>query len=68
MKLATLKEFADTHFTPGSRPTMPRLRRMAESGDIPAKRIGARWFVDLEQMQQDHADGSDELLRAILSS
>ena len=63
MKLASLREYAETYYTPKSRPSMPRLRRMAERGDIPAVRQGSRWFVDIHQL--DEAD-PDVLLRRIL--
>ncbi len=63
MKLASLKEFAEDFYTPKSRPTMPRLRRMAERGDIPAVRQGSRWFVDLHQLEEPDPD---VLLKRIL--
>lgn len=53
MKLATLREYQETHFTPGSQPSMDRLRRLAKAGQIPAVRQGKRWFVDIDRVEHD---------------
>ena len=63
MKLASLKEFAEKYYTVASRPSLPRLRRMAERGDIPGVRQGARWFVDIDRLENP---GPDELIRRVM--
>lgn len=65
MKLASLKEFAEKYYTVASRPSLPRLRRMAQRGDIPGVLQGSRWFIDIDQLDEPDAD---VLLRRILSA
>ena len=67
MKLASLAEYRETHYTERSRPTIPTLRRMAERGDIPAVRQGSRWFVDLDKL--DSTDSTaDKYFRKIMTA
>ncbi|HNP65493.1 MAG TPA: hypothetical protein PKH39_16290 [Woeseiaceae bacterium] len=63
MRLATLGEYREDYYTPKSRPSMDRLRRLASNGDIPAVRQGKRWFVDIDKVENDDAD---ELFERIL--
>ncbi len=65
MKLASLKEYAESYYTPGSRPSMERLRRLASRGDIPAVRQGSRWFIDIDKVEHDDVDA---LVEKILCS
>ncbi len=64
MKLASLREYAEKYYTVTSRPSLPRLRRMAERGDIPGVRQGSRWFVDIDQIDEPDPD---VLLQRILT-
>ena len=68
MKLASLREYAETYYTEKSRPTLQTLRRMAERGDFPAIRVGTRWFVDIERFEADHESTADQYYRKIMSA
>lgn len=67
MRLVSLREYLDRSFEPGSRPTLKTGRRMIERGEIPAsaaRRIGQRWFVDLDVVEKDEID---DLVNGVLN-
>ena len=68
MKLASLREFGETYYTEKSRPSPARLRRMAERGDIPAIRVGTRWFVDIERFEANNLSTAERYFRKIMSA
>jgi hypothetical protein len=65
MRLASLKEYREEYYTARSRPSIARLRRLAEKGHIPAVKQGARWFVDIDKVEHDDTDA---LVEKILCS
>jgi hypothetical protein len=46
MKLMTLKEWADTMFTPKSRPSRNTLYEWINNGDLPVRQIGLQYYVE----------------------
>ena len=49
MKLMTLKEWADTMFTPKSRPSRNTLYEWINSGDLPVRQIGRQYYVEVDE-------------------
>lgn len=48
MKLMSLSEWAEKRFTPASRPTNRTLTELCCNGDLPARKVGRKWFIDIE--------------------
>jgi hypothetical protein len=46
----TLKEYAETYFSEGSRPTYRTVWRWVSQGRLPAKRIGKLLFIDTNKL------------------
>lgn len=53
MKLMTLKEWAETTFTANSRPARTTLYDWISRGDIPVRKIGRQFFVEVRENGQE---------------
>lgn len=52
MKLMTLNEWADNIFTPESKPHLNTLHKLAIRGEIPARKLGNKWYVEVDGGRQ----------------
>lgn len=53
MKLISLKWFAEKYFSEGSRPSIGTLRRWANNGALPGKRIAdGHFYVDEDKLDE----------------
>lgn len=59
-----LHEWGAETFVGDGAPFRPTLKRWAASGQIPARMIGGRWFVDLDAWE---ASTGDDLADAVLA-
>lgn len=64
MKLISVYEWRDMRFTGNRRPSDRTLRKWCENGDIPSKKIGGLWFVEL---QAEMNNTGNELVDRVLS-
>ena len=55
-KLMSIAEWSKTRFTPESIPVRQTVAKWCSDGDIPAKQIGNKWFILIEQEQQETGD------------
>jgi len=60
-----LEHFLDERFDPRSRPSMRTARSWCEHNQLPARKVGRNWFVDLEAFD---AGSDDEIVNRILSA
>lgn len=51
-KLISISEYRDLRFTGSRRPAASTLRRWIEGGELPGRRIGGCYFVDLDAEQK----------------
>jgi len=49
MKLIKLDQFRKDYFAEGSRPALKTIRRQIKSGEIPGKKIGKVYYVDMDK-------------------
>ncbi|MBB1489479.1 helix-turn-helix domain-containing protein [Oceanospirillum sediminis] len=54
-KLMPLKEWQAERFA-GQGPTLCTIRRWCQNGQLPARKIGSQWFIDLEAESQQTPD------------
>lgn len=52
MKLMTLAEWADSMFTPKSKPHINTLHKLIMRGEIPARKLGNKWYVEVDGGRQ----------------
>ena len=51
-RLMLLSEYRETRFTPGSRPSINTLKRWINDGELPGKRIGGLYYVEVDTESQ----------------
>lgn len=64
MRQITPAEYRERFFSPESRPTIRTVRRWCDRGLLPAKRIGANWYIDVDRLDSDE---TDPLVKKILT-
>lgn len=62
MRLTSIPRFLKQYFEPGSEPCARTVRRGIERGDIPGRKVGGQWFVDLHLFES----GNDPLVARVL--
>lgn len=65
--LVTPNSWLDKRFgNAKDRPSASSVRRWAEAGELPAKKIGGRWFIDIDaEMNSTGNDLVDKVLNAL---
>lgn len=63
-QLVKLSTFIEQHFHVSSRPERATVKSWIDSGEVPGRRIGRDYYVDLDQFEVAQ---EDEMLRAILN-
>ena len=63
MRLSTIEKFQKRYFEAGSEPCARTVRRGIERGDIPGRKIGGTWYVDLHLFEAT----DDPLVARVLS-
>ncbi len=48
MKLMTVDEYLATHYTPNSRPSRRSLIQQVKRGDMPGKKFGKYYYIDVD--------------------
>lgn len=66
-KLVSINDWISSRFeTP---PSLRTVRRWCDNGDIPAKKIGKRWFIEAnKELQQESPPSVDELVNRVLKA
>jgi len=64
MRLTSIPKFQRRYFEPGSEPCARTVRRGIERGDIPGRKVGGQWFVDLHLFEA----AGDPLVARVLGS
>lgn len=66
MRLISISRFraTTTLFEPGSIPTAATLREWIDSDEIPGKRIGGKYYIDLDELDTTE----DQLVAAVLTA
>lgn len=54
MKLIRIEEFANRYFDAACKPTLRTIRYWCEQGELPARRIGKPWYVDIDLFEHTH--------------
>lgn len=54
MKLIRIEEFANRYFDAACKPTLRTVRYWCEQGELPARRIGKPWYVDIDLFERTH--------------
>jgi len=67
MKLMKLTEWADSMFTPGSRPHVNTLHKWVTQGEIPARKIGNKWFVEVSDGKVTPVSGYEKARTKFIS-
>lgn len=61
----TLEEFKVRYFGDSKHPSLSTLRRLADKGDIPTRRLGKRYFVDSVAFEADGNPVLEKVLRDV---
>jgi len=49
-----IEEFAQRYFDETCRPALRTVRYWCEQGELPARRIGKPWYVDIDLFERTH--------------
>lgn len=52
MKLMKATKFRTEHFAPGSEPSMNTLKKLIDEGELPGRKMGSIYYVDLDKLNQ----------------
>ncbi|MCG5512773.1 hypothetical protein [Ectothiorhodospira shaposhnikovii] len=63
-RLMLVSEYRHLRFTPGSRPSINTLKKWIREGELPGKRLGNLYYVEVEA--EASAATEDELINRIL--
>lgn len=66
--LITLEEFKERYFGESKHPSLSTLRRLAGKGAIPNKRVGKRYFVDVNAFDANGNHVLEKVLRDVARS
>ncbi len=64
MNLMKATKFRTEYFAKGSEPDMKTLKRCIDEGDLPGRRIGTIYYVDLDKLHQTGNPLVDKVLAA----
>lgn len=64
----TLEEFKTKYFGESKHPSLSTLRRLADKGEIPNRRLGKRYFVDVAAFEADGNPVLEKVLRDVSRS
>lgn len=64
----TLEEFKERFFGDSKHPSLSTLRRLADKGEIPNRRLGKRYFVDVTAFEADGNPVLEKVLRDVARS
>ena len=67
MKLMKLTEWADRMFTPDSRPHVNTLHKWVVKGEIPARKIGNKWLVEVSDGKNSPVSGYEKARTKLIS-
>ena len=59
MRWVILREFAEDYFPGQRRPKIDTLRREIEDGNIPGRRFGRDYYVDVDALERTYAHPAD---------
>lgn len=67
MKLQSIENWAKEHFVPGSEPDLQRVRRLLREGELPGRKVGGKWYVDLDGFESEPLDDTDPVVNELLA-
>ena len=64
MKLMKATQFRQRYFEKGSEPDMKTLKKCIDEGELPGKRIGTIYYVDLDRLERSNNPLVNKVLAA----
>lgn len=52
MKLMKATKFRTEHFAPGSEPSINTVKKLIDEGELPGRKIGTIYYVDLDKLNR----------------
>lgn len=52
MKLMKATKFRTEHFAPGSEPSINTVKKLIDVGELPGRKIGTIYYVDLDKLNR----------------
>lgn len=68
MKLMSVKEYCQTRYTAGSRPSTKRIVKLIRDGVIPGLQQGKLFYVDLDAEERQQIIPKDDLVTRVLQA